>query len=40
MNGNEILTLGLGLEPPWKITGQLLDTKKTPNAGDARNPDF
>jgi transposase len=31
MNGNEILTLGLGLQAPWKITGQLLDTKKTPH---------
>ena len=31
MNGNEILTLGLGLQAPWKITGQVLDTKKTPN---------
>ena len=31
MNGNEILTLGLGLEKPWKITGQLLDTSSEPH---------
>jgi len=30
MNGNDIITLGLGLEQPWKITGQILDTSKVP----------
>lgn len=30
MNGNDIIALGLGLQAPWEITGQTLDTKKTP----------
>ena len=31
MNGNDIIRLGLGLESPWKITGQILDTDKQPH---------
>ena len=31
MNGNEIIKLGLGIEEPWKITGQILETGKQPN---------
>ena len=31
MNGNDIITLGLGLQAPWEITGQTLDTSKNPN---------
>ena len=30
MNGNDIIALGLGLCAPWEITGQTLDTEKTP----------
>ena len=31
MNSNDIITLGLGLQAPWEITGQLLDTSKSPH---------
>jgi transposase len=31
MNGNNIIALGIGLESPWQIVGQLLDTAKTPH---------
>ena len=31
MNRNDIITLGLGLQAPWTITGQLLDTTKSPH---------
>lgn len=31
MNGNDIISLGLGLESPWEITGQSLDTGKMPH---------
>ena len=31
MNGNDIIALGLGIEPPWGITGQILDTGKVPH---------
>ena len=31
MNGNDIIALGLGLQVPWEITGQLLDTSKSPH---------
>ena len=31
MNGNDIIALGIGLESPWQIVGQLLDTAKTPH---------
>lgn len=31
MNSRDIITLGLGLEDPWKITGQILDTTKVPH---------
>lgn len=30
MNSKDIITLGLGLQAPWEITGQLLDTDKKP----------
>lgn len=31
MNGNDILALGIGLESPWRIVGQHLDTSETPH---------
>ena len=31
MNGNDIIALGLGLQAPWEIAGQLLDTEKNPH---------
>jgi transposase len=31
MNGNDIISLGLGIEAPWKITGQTMNTDKTPH---------
>jgi transposase len=31
MNSKNIITLGLGLQSPWEITGQLLDTDKNPH---------
>lgn len=31
MNSKDIITLGLGLQAPWEITGQLLDTDKNPH---------
>jgi len=31
VNSNEIMILGLGLQQPWEITGQILDTGKTPH---------
>jgi transposase len=31
MNGNDIIALGLGLEKPWEITGQTLNTECTPH---------
>ena len=31
MNSKDIITLGLGLQTPWEITGQLLDTDKNPH---------
>lgn len=31
MDGNEILLLGLGIQAPWKLVDQRLDTDKTPH---------
>lgn len=31
MDGNEILLLGLGIERPWQLVDQRLDTDKTPH---------
>ena len=31
MDGNEVLMLGLGLQPPWKLMGQVLNTDKQPH---------
>jgi transposase len=31
MNGNDIIALGLGIEAPWKISGQTLSTEHTPH---------
>ena len=31
MNGNDIITLGLGLQKPWEITGQTLITDTSPH---------
>ncbi|BCO08969.1 hypothetical protein GF1_13450 [Desulfolithobacter dissulfuricans] len=30
MNSRDIISLGLGLEAPWEIKGQILDTEKVP----------
>jgi len=30
MNEYDVISLGLGIQPPWKIVGQLLDTSKKP----------
>lgn len=31
MHGNDIIALGLGIEVPWKITGQTLNTESSPH---------
>lgn len=31
MNGLDVIALGLGIEPPWQIVGQTLDTSVTPH---------
>ena len=31
MDGNQILLLGLGIEAPWKLVDQRLDTDKQPH---------
>ena len=31
VNGNDIIALGLGMQEPWEITNQILDTDKTPH---------
>ena len=31
MNGNDIIALGIGLESPWQIVGQILDTTMEPH---------
>ena len=31
MGGNQILLLGLGIEAPWKLVDQRLDTDKQPH---------
>jgi hypothetical protein len=31
MNEHDIIALGLGITPPWRIVGQILDTNKTPH---------
>lgn len=31
MNGNDIIALGLGIEAPWKISGQTLNTDHSPH---------
>ena len=36
MNSKDIITLGLGLQAPWEITGQLLDTDKSPHVTNHR----
>ena len=30
MNGNDIIALGLGLQSPWEVVGQTLDTDTAP----------
>ncbi len=30
MDANDVLALGLGISPPWKLVGQRLDTDKRP----------
>lgn len=32
MDANDILALGQGVIPPWRLVGQRLDTTKQPNA--------
>jgi hypothetical protein len=45
MHSNEILALGLGIEPPWRLVAQGLDTEASPNvlhltvAADRRQSD-
>lgn len=34
MDANDVLSLGLGVTPPWKLVGQRLDTDKRPNELD------
>ncbi|MBB4266157.1 hypothetical protein [Roseospira visakhapatnamensis] len=31
MHSNEILALGLGIEPPWRLVDQRLDTEASPH---------
>ncbi|WP_157674044.1 hypothetical protein [Endozoicomonas ascidiicola] len=31
MDGNQVFILGLGLQSPWKLVGQNLDTSTKPN---------
>ncbi len=31
MHADDVLGLGLGVTPPWKLVGQRLDTDKRPN---------
>ncbi len=31
MHADDVLSLGLGVTPPWKLVGQRLDTDKRPN---------
>lgn len=31
MNGHDIISLGLGIRSPWRIEGQMLDTRKSPH---------
>ncbi len=31
MDGNEILLLGLGIQPPWQLVDQRLDTDQAPH---------
>ena len=31
MDGTEILLLGIGIQPPWQLVEQRLDTDKTPH---------
>src|SRR5512132_2319741 len=32
MDANDVLALGLGVTPPWKLVGQRLDMTRQPNA--------
>ncbi|CAO0820091.1 hypothetical protein DFAR_1350002 [Desulfarculales bacterium] len=31
MDANELLAIGLGLQPPWRLVGQRVDTDKQPH---------
>ncbi len=31
MNEYDIISFGLGIQPPWRIVGQVLDTSKNPH---------
>ncbi|CAO0824726.1 transposase [Desulfarculales bacterium] len=31
MDAGELLALGLGLQPPWRLVGQRVDTDKQPH---------
>ena len=31
MNANDVLLLGIGIQSPWQLVGQRLDTDKTPH---------
>ncbi|CAO0821946.1 hypothetical protein DFAR_2740011 [Desulfarculales bacterium] len=32
MGAGELLAFGLGLQPPWRLVGQRVDTDKQPHA--------
>ncbi|CAO0821788.1 transposase [Desulfarculales bacterium] len=41
MYAGELLALGLGLQPPWRLVGQCVDTNKQPHEvffGGCRRP--
>ena len=40
MDANDVLTLGLGISPPWKLVAQRLDTDKGPALGVAEKKDI
>ena len=37
IDANDVLALGLGIAPPWRLVGQRLDTDKRPNTRHLRD---
>jgi len=37
MRGDEILLLGIGIQPPWELVDQHLDTTTQPHEGTSQN---